>query len=345
MSFASLHKQHSQKPPNGLKMRVKQKIDLYSTRDPTMQSNTDWEILRDARQESAIQLLGIQTLLQKPLSKASSKLLKERFHTLKKLLPLMESLVMKCFHYKKMFEAAGPPSFPRANHAYATHMSMSPKSLPMKGSHESNSQVPGAPRQKPLFSLVTLRNMSSQFVGRTFAGSERFNKMNSLIFQLPKINRNIILTIVNMYLEETLIMSIQVLHYRSIFYGEGRHDREKALNFSVVAYRTCFKLLPRGTAPIFAMMQKVRLYYAKLLIEDEQFDAAMDLLKDNIKDAQIELSMRGVKLGEHILKNTKCQKTVVAIHRRFGCSFSTSYSWNISSLTMRSFLTLTSVSK
>lgn len=97
------------------------------------------------------------------------------------------------------------------------------------------------------------------------------------------------------FLNELLQYCVLACFYRALFYGECLKEYEKAEVFIQMAYNHGLKLLEGCYATNFSNMVKIRLYYAKLKLMQADWKSAKELLIDNVKDSQIELSLRKSK--------------------------------------------------
>lgn len=111
------------------------------------------------------------------------------------------------------------------------------------------------------------------------------------------------------YLNELIQYSVLFYYSRALFEGECLKDSAKAEMFIRKAYDHGLHFLDGCYPTNFANMQRVRLYFAKLLLEKGDWQPAKDLLFDNIKDAEIELSLRRGK-NPSCGNNPKVQKCV-----------------------------------
>lgn len=112
-------------------------------------------------------------------------------------------------------------------------------------------------------------------------------------------------------MEEILTNCVQLLFYKSMFYGEVLDDYGKSFIFIKAAYEKGQKLLKDSTYPgLYALMQKVRLYFARLLIESGMLQQSRDLLQDNIQDTLLVLNLRQQRYGENLVAEPKMVKAV-----------------------------------
>ena len=106
-----------------------------------------------------------------------------------------------------------------------------------------------------------------------------------------------------------------LLYSRAVFYGENLKDYSKAELYIEQAYKHGLKLLEGCFATNFTNMIKIRLYFVKLKWMCSDWDGVKDLLLDNIKDSEIELSLREFK-NPTFSCNPKAQKCVFFLLKR-----------------------------
>lgn len=112
-------------------------------------------------------------------------------------------------------------------------------------------------------------------------------------------------------LEEILTQCVQLLFYKSMFYGEVLEDHGKAVIFIKAAFEKGQKLLKDSTYPgLYALMQKIRLYFARLLVESGMLEQSKELLQDNIQDTLLILNLRQQRYGENFVAEAKMVKAV-----------------------------------
>jgi hypothetical protein len=86
-------------------------------------------------------------------------------------------------------------------------------------------------------------------------------------------------------------------------------------------------LLKDSTSPgLYALMQKIRLYFARILVESGFDTPSKHLLLDNLQDTLLILSLRQERYGESFAQEPKIVKAV-ALHTyedQGQCDFTTS---------------------
>lgn len=108
----------------------------------------------------------------------------------------------------------------------------------------------------------------------------------------PRLDVRIMANSVTFYLEEVFNMGVQVMMYRAFYYGETLGDSEKAKRAIHTALIKCIPLLESCYPGHYSTITRVRLYYAKLLINEGDHDQAFLLLQDNLTDLQVEIETR-----------------------------------------------------
>lgn len=116
------------------------------------------------------------------------------------------------------------------------------------------------------------------------------------------------------YLNEILQSSVLLLYYRGLLYGEGFGNFVLAEKFMREAFRRALDLLEGCHPGNFSTVIKIRLYLAKLMVHQGEWKQAEELLVDNIRDSEIELSLRqGKNPTSH--NNQKAQKCVIFLNQ------------------------------
>jgi hypothetical protein len=98
--------------------------------------------------------------------------------------------------------------------------------------------------------------------------------------------------IVNFFLEEIMNLGIQIGMYRAHYFGEVLGDHEKAKATIHKTLMRCIPLMESSYPGHYSTITRVRLYYAKLLFEENELHQASLLLQDNISDLTIEIQTR-----------------------------------------------------
>ena len=103
--------------------------------------------------------------------------------------------------------------------------------------------------------------------------------------------------------------NVMTVYCRALYYGEGLKDLAKAEKCIDKAYTQGLKLLEGCYPSNFANMQKIRLYFVKLKMMKNDWTSSKELLLDNLKDGEIELSLRKNKFPS-CGNNPKVQRCV-----------------------------------
>lgn len=112
------------------------------------------------------------------------------------------------------------------------------------------------------------------------------------------------------YLNELLQDSVMLLYHRAVHFGENLKEFGKAEACIDKAYTHGLKLLEGCYPGNFANMIKIRLYYMKLKMNKGDWTAAKELIFDNLKDAEIQMSLLKSS-NPSCANNPKAQKCVL----------------------------------